>query len=268
MANLSVTNTFTDGAVIEASEHNTNNSDITTYINNRNSGSTAWDAVKSEHATNVPVIANNSTGTQNIANFQDNGTNVLAIADGGATTVTATAGGSSVPLTVNNNTSTGNILQLQDNGSNVFVMADGGIWTTGSQSAIRAYRNTSSQSMTQNVVEKVEFNAETFDVKGEWDSTTNYNFTATAAGKYLVTASVFAESIANGEAPSLYIYKDNSVHTERNFRATATSMSLFITDIVSLGAGGVIDIRYVNASGASTLRNDQTLSFVSIHKIA
>ena len=106
--------------------------DVLTLINahnNADSGTTAWTVVKSEGATSVPLVANNSTGTQNIANFQDNGTNVLTVADGGTTTVTATAGGSTKALIANNSTSTGNIFEAQDNGTAQFKVADGGAAT-------------------------------------------------------------------------------------------------------------------------------------------
>lgn len=45
MANLAVSNTFTAGTEITAAPFNTNFSDIVTYINNRNGGGTAWDAL-------------------------------------------------------------------------------------------------------------------------------------------------------------------------------------------------------------------------------
>lgn len=93
--------------------------------NNHDTGTSKWTAIVAEGVTTVPLTANNSTGTQNIANFQDNGTNVLSIADGGATTILA-AGASAVPLTVNNGTSTGSILIVKDNGSAVLTVADGG----------------------------------------------------------------------------------------------------------------------------------------------
>lgn len=126
MTALAVTNTFTTGATITASGHNANFSDIVTYVNNRNSGSSTWDAVYATSASIVPLIANNSTGSVNIANFQDNGTNVMTVADGGAVTITATAGGTSIPLIVDNNTSTGKIFIAKDNGTEVFSIADGG----------------------------------------------------------------------------------------------------------------------------------------------
>lgn len=45
MSDLSVTNTFTAGTTAVASQVNTNFSDISAYINNRNSGGSKWDAL-------------------------------------------------------------------------------------------------------------------------------------------------------------------------------------------------------------------------------
>jgi len=131
MAAISVTYTFVANTTANSGEVNQNFSDLVNYINNRNSGSATWDSVYATSSSINPVLRiNNSTGTNNIANFQDNGTNVMTIADGGAVVITATAGGTSIPLTVNNNTSTGSILILQDNGSAVLTVADGGIVTS------------------------------------------------------------------------------------------------------------------------------------------
>lgn len=94
--------------------------------NNADTGTTKWTVVSVEGSSSVPLVVSNSSGTQNIANFQDNGSNVLTVADGGTTTVTATNGGSSKALVVNNGTSTGNILEAQDNGTAVMTVADGG----------------------------------------------------------------------------------------------------------------------------------------------
>jgi len=90
MANLSFTKTFVDGATLPAADLNTIQSDVSNYINNRNSGSVAWDAVKSTSATNVPGVFDNSSGTQNILECKDNGSTVLSVADGGAVAITGT----------------------------------------------------------------------------------------------------------------------------------------------------------------------------------
>lgn len=86
MTALAVTNTFAAATVASASQVNTNFTDIVNYINGRNSGSSTWDAVYVASSSAVPLVVNNSTGTVDIANFQDNGTNVLTIANGGVLT--------------------------------------------------------------------------------------------------------------------------------------------------------------------------------------
>lgn len=125
MANVAVTNTFAAGTNAVASQVNTNFTDLVTYINNRNGGSATWDSVQTTSTSNVPLVCNNSTGTQNIANFQDNGTNCMVIADGGAVSI-ANATGTVIPLTISNGTSTGDILKCQDNSTAVFRVVDGG----------------------------------------------------------------------------------------------------------------------------------------------
>jgi hypothetical protein len=76
--------------------------------------------------TSVGAIINNGTSTGNILSAQDNGTDVLLVADGGATSISATAGGSSTALVVDNKTSTGHILVLRDNGTTFHQFSDGG----------------------------------------------------------------------------------------------------------------------------------------------
>lgn len=50
MADLAVTNTFVAGTTAVASQVNQNFTDIITYVNNRNSGSSSWDAIKVDGA--------------------------------------------------------------------------------------------------------------------------------------------------------------------------------------------------------------------------
>lgn len=109
--------------VARAADVETDMLTLFTAHNNHDTAASTWTAVSVAGSSTVPLTVNNSTGTQNVANFQDNGTAVVAIADGGATTITAT-GTTSVPLAVNNGTSTGDILQLKDNGSTVFQVKD------------------------------------------------------------------------------------------------------------------------------------------------
>jgi hypothetical protein len=59
--------------------------------------------------------------------------------------------------------------------------------------AFRAFRNTSTQSVTGNVWTKVQLNAETFDTGSCFDSATNYRFTPTTAGYYNFTGKINGE---------------------------------------------------------------------------
>lgn len=87
MANLAITTpTFNSNTIISSSEMNQNNSDITTYINNRNTAAADWEGCHVTTSARVPLQIDNSSGANNIANFQDNGSNVFVIADGGIIT--------------------------------------------------------------------------------------------------------------------------------------------------------------------------------------
>lgn len=85
MASVAVTNTFVAATTAVASEVNTNFSDLVNYINNRNSGSTSWDAIYTLSASTIPLIADNSSGTQAICSLRDNGSTVFTVVDGGNT---------------------------------------------------------------------------------------------------------------------------------------------------------------------------------------
>jgi hypothetical protein len=69
-------------------------------------------------------------------------------------------------------------------------------WASASASsgpAFRAFRNTSTQSVTGNVWTKVQLNGETFDTDSCFDSTTNFRFTPNVAGYYNLTGKINGE---------------------------------------------------------------------------
>jgi hypothetical protein len=85
-----VTYTFTNNTIADGPQVSTNFTDLVNYVANRNDGSATWDRVLVTSSSTVPFIANNSTGTANIANFQDNGVSVFQIVDGGDVYMNAT----------------------------------------------------------------------------------------------------------------------------------------------------------------------------------
>lgn len=227
MATLAVTNPFSDGNSITASGFNTNYSDIVNYINNRNSGSATWDALSALSASDVPLVADNSTGTQDIVN-------------------------------------------LKDNSSTVFAVANGGVWTSAMQSGSRVYRDTSAQVVAHNTETKIQFNAETYDIQSEFDSSTNYRFTATATGKYLITATLELSGITAAGTSVLRI-KDNGtiVSQMTSANATTTTRSITITDVLSVTAAHYLEIYLLQTSGDNmNVDNGATLSSLSIAKVA
>lgn len=99
MANVAVTNTLANGAVVDATQLNTNYTDITGWLNNRNTAATSWDALKmggnkitslgngtastdaaafgQVHMPSIPVFASETTGGSSTStSFADKGATV------------------------------------------------------------------------------------------------------------------------------------------------------------------------------------------------
>ena len=112
MSSLTITNSFTSGTTISSSQVNTNFSDISTYINNRNSATATWDALKVSATSANPVEFKSSaascevdldcTGTNGspFITFRRSGTTYFTIGVNGAGSNLFTIGTSS--LTTNN----------------------------------------------------------------------------------------------------------------------------------------------------------------------
>jgi hypothetical protein len=130
-------------------------------------------------------------------------------------------------------------------------------WATpaaaGTGPAFRAFRNSSNQSIASTTAVKVQLNAETFDTDGCFDPTTNYRFTPTTAGYYLITANI---SLISGGAGygTAFIYLNGS-------RVSAGRVPIWDTGSKN---PQVSDIIYLNGSSdyieLYTLNNGATAS--------
>ena len=118
---------------------------------------------------------------------------------------------------------TTNIEPIADNGT-VTLGSSGDQFTlaTGAKSsflypAFQAYLN-SEQTVTDNTITKVQIDTEDFDTNNMYDNSTNYRFTPTVAGKYLVYGSIeFDTSGATNSAidtVDVYIYKNASIYVQ------------------------------------------------------
>ena len=71
-------------------------------------------------------------------------------------------------------------------------------------------RLSSSQSLADDTVSKVEIDSVIFDTDSCYDNSTNYRFTPTVAGKYLIYGHIFIESL-NDDQMQIRIYKNGSI---------------------------------------------------------
>lgn len=103
----------------------------------------------------------------------------------------------------------------------------------GTGPAFRAVRTTSNQVIATATATKVQFNSETFDTNGNFDSTTNYRFTPTVAGYYQLQACLQTDSFVSGGI-EIYIYKNGAAISFSNTSpVTPANPSVSISDILS-----------------------------------
>lgn len=106
------------------------------------------------------------------------------------------------------------------------------------------YRGSLNQSITQSTITKVQFNTETLDSSNEFDSNTNYRFTPTVAGKYLISSSLELASIADQKSVIISVYKNGSRRRQSGgYQAAAGTYYAHIIDIIDLnGSTDYIEI--------------------------
>jgi hypothetical protein len=112
-------------------------------------------------------------------------------------------------------------------------------WATASGSsgpAFRAFRQTSSQSVSAATWTKAQLQGETFDTDSCYDSTTNYRFTPTKAGYYQFNSTLFH---INGGVMNIAIYKNGTFASNGNTVDNSSGGN---------GAPVVSDIIYLNGS--------------------
>ena len=108
-----------------------------------------------------------------------------------------------------------------------------------SNPAFRAFRNTSTQSITASTWTKVELNAETFDTASCFDSTTNYRFTPNVAGYYSLQGALAAEAQTTST-----VYAQSAIYKNGAVAALGTRLPAFADDT----QGVVHDIIYLNGT--------------------
>ena len=146
-------------------------------------------------------------------------------------------------------------------------------WFSSQYSKIRVTKN-DAQSIPDGTVTKVEYDDEDYDNLGEYDNSTNYRFTATKAGYYLIHASLLwnADSWTAGKHVILYVRK-NGVNTISSLHEIKASGTFYLQNQVStiayLVAEDYIEVFVTHNQGAA--RNTHAAAdynHFSIHRLS
>lgn len=153
-----------------------------------------------------------------------------------------------------------------DAGTDVQLGSGGG---SGFSSKIDVYLGTN-QSIPSGTFTKVNLDTENYDTDSEFDSTTNYRFTATAAGYYSIKASIGYLSVNDNKMGQCWIYKNGSAY-RRNVESwsnTTWGMTSIACDIY-LAANDYIELYTWHDNGtAKNIAGDNGRTYMSIHRFA
>ena len=137
----------------------------------------------------------------------------------------------------------------------------------GVSNVITAVHRTSSQSITKNVITKLQFNGEDVDPEGWFDSSTNYRFQPDESGTYLVLAEGRVTGTSSEDVVNLYLYKNgvevynsegdivspgsNYPRITMSAYATLNGSSDYLEVYIRCGANGTLVANYSSFNGTS-----------------
>jgi len=126
------------------------------------------------------------------------------------------------------------------------------------------------QSISSGSITKVNFDAVVFDIQNEFDETTNYRFTATEEGQYLIMAKYTYRDVVDGTEYFIKIYKNSSeVYNEPFVAGPFNYINPILATVIELAAGDYIEFyAYQDSGSTATLMAGQKVTWASIVKIA
>ena len=155
-------------------------------------------------------------------------------------------------------------------GTEAFDLGPLGILSLAKQSAARA-RITSDQTIPNSTWTKLQLGTEFFDIQNEFDNVTNYRFTATNAGKYLLTIEVDLEDLADGTTLGCIIKKNGAYYSAFTSFATgaARTCSFAGADVIHLAASDYVEAFVYHNHGSNRIAEANTyLNLMSVVKVA
>ena len=137
-------------------------------------------------------------------------------------------------------------------------------------SKVRAYRSNSEQIVQSSTWTKVQLNAKNYDTQNEFDSTTNYRFTAKKSGYYLVIGSIFWKSSVDQCYHGIYIRKNGNTVTDGSIRSPGShSFAVKVSDVIYLETNDYLELWCFHVLGGSNLNigNGSDLTFMVINRL-
>ena len=134
-----------------------------------------------------------------------------------------------------------NIEPIADNGT-VTLGGSGDIFTLGSGTkasflypAFEAHSD-SNQSLTDNTYAKVALQTEVLDTNSNFDSSSNYRFTPTVAGKYYIEGQARGSGSTNDTLRNVYaaIYKNGSIYKESRINFQPNEIELCVIQVSAI----------------------------------
>jgi len=136
-------------------------------------------------------------------------------------------------------------------------------------SGCRVYLGSNQGGIAQNVVTRINFDTEDFDLRSEYDNSTNYCFTVKKDGYYFIHANVHMTCTSADEIYNIYIYKNGSNHSRNTIHsARASNLTLKVTDVIKLARDDYVDIRVMHGVGTNQLAfGNSSDTYLTIFKI-
>lgn len=131
------------------------------------------------------------------------------------------------------------------------------ILESNAQPAFSVHRNAVNQSIASVTITLVQFTHEEFDTNNNFDNATNYRFTPTVAGKYIITFSAWLLGLLNGETFVTSIFKNGSLFVDglQNVPGANADVSSIASALIDFnGTTDFVDFRvFHNNAGALNL---------------
>jgi hypothetical protein len=121
------------------------------------------------------------------------------------------------------------------------------------------------QSIPASTITKVQFNSEAFDIRSEYDSTTNYRWICQIPGIYSVKAQVRFSAMAAGVPVQIYLRKNNADFANIQQPASGVDQTVFADSNVQCAIGDYVEVFFRHSdSVARDLTGVATLTYFTI----